>query len=90
MNKINILHWILIGSGVVISIATAVAGSPDVKLAGYAATVLSIAQIIHKFADANENKATVAASVAATVPIAQAAATGNAQQMIAVEKAAAK
>lgn len=68
MNTTNILHWILIASGVVISVATAVTGSPDVKLAGYAATVLSIAQVIHKFADANENKATVVAAVAAVKP----------------------
>ena len=87
MNRINILHWILIGSGAVVSIATAIAGSPDVRLAGYAATVLSIAQVIHKFADANENKAAVTAAVAATVPIAKAAATGNTQQVIAVEQA---
>jgi hypothetical protein len=87
MNTTNILHWILIASGVAISIATAVMGSPDVKLAGYAATVLSIAQVIHKFADANENKATVVAAVSATVPIAKAAATGNTQQVIAVEQA---
>ena len=90
MNKlslVNVLHWVLVGSGVLISVATAVMGSPDVKLAGYAATVLSVAQVIHKFADAQQSKATVATAVAATVPIAQAAAVGNAQQSVAVEKA---
>jgi len=76
-----IAHWIATGLALVISVATIVAAnSTDGKLAGSAATVLSIAAILKKLVDQVDNKA----AIATVVPAVQAAASGNPAQQEAV------
>jgi hypothetical protein len=87
--KINVavtIHWLAMILGLVISIATIVAGnSTDVKLAGGAATVLAIAQLLKKRVDKLDNEAAVKTAVSAVAPAIVAATTDNLTQASAVK-----
>jgi hypothetical protein len=86
MNASVVIHWLAMILGLVISIATIVAGnSTDVKLAGGAATVLAIAQLLKKRVDAVDNEVTVKTAVSAVTPAIVAATTDNPTQASAVK-----
>ena len=60
---LQIVHWVALLSGAVVSGAAAF--TSDVKLAPYALAAISVAQIIHKFADAVDKQDTVEKAVSA-------------------------
>jgi|SRR5208282_198506 len=80
-----ILHWLGLLLSFATSVAVVVAGGNDVKLAGYATGFLTLAAAIKPLIDAQENKATLASSIAAIVPVVKAATVGNINQAQAVQ-----
>jgi hypothetical protein len=86
-NVANWVHWMAIGSAVVVSVGTAIVGGNE-KLVGYGTAVglVSVAQIIHKLMDALDHQQTLAQAVEATLPAIEAATTGNHVQLKALEQ----
>ena len=81
-----LIHLIAIVLAFVISVATLVAAnSTDAKLAGAAATVLSIAGLLKKIVDMEDGKDAVKTSVNVLIPAITAAAAGNPMQENAVK-----
>jgi hypothetical protein len=63
-NVVNLVHWTSLGSAAVVSAATVFSGDP--KFGSVALALISISQVVHKFADALENKDTLEQAVAKT------------------------
>ena len=87
-NLLNLIHWMAIGSGIVVSIGTAliVPGSEKIEGYGIAVACISAAQVIHKFVTALDNKHTLTEAVAMTLPALQATTTANKVQKDALVK----
>lgn len=84
------IHWIAVITAAVISIGTTIFVPGTEKVAGYglALMTISIAQVIHKFTDALDHQATLIQAVQVTLPVIQAAASGNSVQMAEVQSVA--